>query len=385
MSVYLDYAASTPLDPRVGEAMAEAAKLVGNPSATHSFGRLAREAVDSARDRAAAFLGVEETEITFTSGATEANNAAILGVIGAIADKYPGRKLRALASPFEHASVELALQGAAGSFGLEIDRLPLDGRGVVDVESAAKLLRPDTVMISCMAVNNVLGSIQPIAGLRRAASGEIARRGGGSLPLLVMTDAVQAAARTEMKGIAAAADILTLSAHKMYGPKGIGALILKRGVPFLPRAVGGGQEEGRRSGTENVSGIAGFGRACLAVVEEREGADERARNQAGRILDGLGSVRGIRFLGAEVAAPGMLFLQSDRFNGNNLALKLDAAGFAVSTGSACDSGHRRPPAALKVAFGEQAASRGGIRISWGRLTADRDIAAFVDTLREFHG
>lgn len=382
--IYLDNAASAPLHSRALAAMNEIARLAGNPASVHSAGQSLRLAIDQARDPVAALVGADPAEIVFTSGATESNNAAVLGIFSAVSAKFPGRKLRVLASPLEHPSVAEPLRLLAERHGAVVDLLPVGDDGIISAESVRQALTPDTVMVCVMWVNNILGGVQPIEEISWAVAEARTARPRNALPLYLVCDAVQASPWLPMDISAAKVDALSLSGHKIGGPKGVGALFLRRGTPFVPLMVGGGQEDGRRSGTENAAGIAGLGAAAELTVQDRESEAGRWRQMKQRLIAGLAdAATGARVLGAADgrSAPGITYIQFPQWPGDILAMKLDSAGIAVSSGSACDAGSRQTPEALKAVLGEKAARHGGIRVSFGRQTKEADIERFLDVMR----
>jgi cysteine desulfurase len=380
MPTYLDYAASTPLAAEVLTAMTDAAALVGNPSATHSFGRAARLAVDVARREVAAFLAAHEDEVVFTSGATEANNAALLGFWHSLsADERAGARL--LVSPLEHASVLEAIRLMEAE-GAVVDWLAVDGSAVVSADAAASRLTPTTVLVACQWVNNAFGTIQPVAELGKAVAAERQRRGAGGRPLFFHVDAVQAARFIELHPAAVGADTLSLSAHKLYGPKGVGCLWQRRGAVIAPRLVGGGQESGRRAGTESIMGVVAFGVAVRLATERRDEEQQQAARLEKAFWDRAGAAPlAMTAVGDRArAVPGILALRCGRRGADQLAMLLDTEGFAVSTGSACDVGKREASRGAKAVLGEQAARQGFIRLSFGRGTTAQDITAFATAL-----
>ncbi|MDD5251376.1 MAG: cysteine desulfurase family protein [Patescibacteria group bacterium] len=378
-NIYFDYAASAPLDPRVAEVMDKVARLPGNPSSVHAPGRELRRRIDVARKQVAALIGGETGEIIFTSGATEANNHAVAGLYDlAVGTGKPGR---ILISPFEHASVSAAVRRLVEEKGAVVDLLPVGRDGLISAADVARLITPETAVVAVMWVNNILGTIQPIEEVGQAVAEARAARGRLGLPLFFHCDAVQAAGRLPIDVKAAGCDSLSLSAHKIYGPKGVGALWLRRGLAVKPLLVGGGQEETRRSGTENAAGIVGFGAAAEIAQAEMTKDSARAAELRRRLLDGVKNRSGWRVLTPEEkAVPNIVFIQHDREDGETLAVKLDAAGVAVSSGSACDAGHRQPSAAIRAVFGDRAATQGGTRISFGRFTTETDLDVLMAAL-----
>ncbi len=386
MPVYLDYAASAPLDPAVREVMSARQAQPGNASATHAFGRDCRQAVDGARREVAAFLGCETEEVLFTSGATEANVAAVRSAldIGARAARRSGVRARIIVSTLEHASVSVAAESAAERLGIELVRLPTDSSAHVDAAALVRELTPETVFVAVMWVNNVLGSIQPVAEIGRAVAAERARRGPGGLPLLFHCDAVQAATTIAIDLKETAADTLSVSAHKLGGPQGVGALYLRRGTAWEPLLTGGGQEHGRRSGTENVVGIVGFGEAVRLADVRRKATAQHLEGLRQRLIGGLAGFGGRLALAgpSDGRVPGIVYLVSRRFTGDVLALKLDTLGFAVSSGSACDAGKRKTSPVLTAVLGEKAGRHAGVRVSFGPATSPEDVGALLAALRD---
>lgn len=384
--VYLDHAASAPLDARAVAAMAEAGALVGNPSSVHAFGRPLRERVDLARSRVAGLFGVPPGSVTFTSGATEANALAVLGAWRAAAKAFPGRRVRIVSTAIEHASVRGALAMAEAE-GAEVVALPAGKDGAVSAGDAAAAITPDTALVSVMWANNVTGAVQPVEAIGRAVAAERSRRGAAGLPVLFHVDAVQAVRSADVAPEAAGIDLLTVSAHKIGGPKGVGALVRPGLARIEPIVRGGGQEGGLRSGTENVAAIAGFGVAAMHLAGERaSGAARMAELRDAFLAELARRAPEARVLGeTDRRVPNVVFVTVRGARGDLLALSLDAAGIAVSAGSACDGGDRRPSHVLEAMLGGSAAAHGGVRVSFGPATAEDDLlraaAAIGDACR----
>lgn len=378
-AAYLDYAASNPVDPRVREAVIFALDAVGNPSSPHARGRVLREAVDSARESVAGLLSVEPRLITFCSGATEANNLALRGYFARLRETVPpDRPLKLIVSEVEHSSVREAAQRVSADFGVRVERLPVDDGGVVRIDELERMVDGDTAMVCVMWANNVIGSLQPIRDIAGVVRRERDRREDGGLPLSFMSDAVQAMRTEEVRPAEEGVDILTLSGHKIYGPKGIGVLYAGAGVDLAPQVVGGGQERGLRGGTENVPGIVGIGRASDILTKERQADRGRVARLHARLADGLRALRGVTVIGdAGRTVPGICYFSVAGESGDVLTLKLDAAGIAASSGSACDSGTRKSTVVLQAVRSGQAMKRGGVRVSFGRFSAERDIDNFL--------
>jgi cysteine desulfurase len=377
--LYFDYAASNPLWPEAAEAMAEANRLIGNPSATHSFGRATRQLLDRSRRTVAEFLKTDSGQLIFTSGATEANNLALFGLLGPFCrDSAASRPPRLLTSRLEHASVNQAAARLSDRYDLAVDWLALDASTAVSPDQVAESVGPDTVAVCLTAANNVLGSIQPVAavGARLAEIRRERAASGNRRPLYLIVDAVQAAVWVDLRPDEWGIDALIISGHKAGGPKGVGCLWLRSGLDIEPMAYGGGQEQGRRAGTENLASIVGMAAALRVAGGLRETETERCRGLKNRLKAALESF-GVecRFLGETDGAslPGTAFVHFSGVPADALAVKLDAVGAAVAAGSACEAGQRRSPAVLEEAYGPTVAKWGGLRISFGRFTGEPEI------------
>ncbi len=365
-SVYLDHAASTPLDPRVLEAMLPHLHGAGgNPSSLHAPGAAAREAIEEARVSVAGLLGARPDEIFFTSGGTESDNLAILG----LAASDPEKK-HVVVSAVEHAAVRGAARHLE-SRGYEVTRLGVDADGRVSPEDLATALRPQTALVAVMWANNEVGTVQPVAELA-----EVCRERG--VPL--HADAVQAAGRLRIDVSSVPVSTLAVSSHKLYGPQGVGALYVREGVKLSPVLFGGGQEGGLRSGTENVAGIAGFGAASRLASEEME---ERVRHEEGlreQLISGVLALPGVRLNGhREERLSNNIHLCIDGVEAESLVLFLDAIGYAVGSGSACASGtagHRASPVLIAMGRGEDEAFS-AVRISVGKDTTREEVEGFL--------
>ena len=381
-SGYFDYAASNPLWPEAALAMTEAMAIVGNPSATHSFGQKARRLLDESRDRAAGLFGVESRNIIFTSGATEANNLAIMGVLRPILDKQSIKKPKVLTSLLEHSSVNGPLQRLADSNQISLEYLPLLSDARVDLKKATPLIDKSTVLVCLTVANNILGSIQPIAEMGNliSAQQETRKEEGSELPLIFFSDAVQAAVWLPLRPKDWNLDVMVISGHKAGGPKGVGLFWVREGLEITPIIFGGGQEKDLRSGTENLPAITGMVTALEKSAEIRKTEVKRCQELRQRLIVGLAKIKpNTRVLGALEAdfLPGTAYVHLPKVEGDILAIKLDAAGFAVSAGSACDAGHRRSPEVLETLYGGEVAKWSGVRISFGRFTDESDIDRLV--------
>ncbi len=361
--IYLDHAATTPLHPAVLDAMLPFFDgRYGNPSSLHHLGRDAKFALERAREQVAELLGARASEIVFNSGATEGNNHALKGVAASLGGK--GRHI--LASNVEHDAVLHPLQSLAKE-GFEVEWVPVDGDGILDVAAFERMLRPDTILASLMHANNELGTLQPV---REVAT--LCRARG----ILLHVDACQTVGHLPVDVRELGADLLTLSAHKFYGPKGAGALWIRRGVRLETLVEGGHQQKGRRAGTENVAGIVGMGAACELAHAAMTGAEARVAELRARLTDGvLSSVAGARLNGHPTRrVPGIANFSFAGIEGEGLILELDAkVGLCASTGSACAAGSLDPSPVLLAIGLETGLARAGTRFSLGRDTTEAEI------------
>jgi cysteine desulfurase len=358
--VYLDHAATTPLRREVVDAMGEARADAYNPSSIHAEGRRARARLDDARDRVAACLCASRKEIVFTGSGTESDNAAILGAVRA-----SGRKGHVLACAIDHHAVLHSLDALAAE-GHEVELLPVDEHGAVDPDAFAAALRPTTILASVFYANNEIGAVSPVAALAR-----IARERG----VLFHTDAVQAPGWLPVDVASLGVDLFSISAHKFEGPKGVGALFVRGGVVLEPIVHGGGQEFGRRSGTENVIGAVGLARALELAVWGREARAERVARLRDRFESGVrGSIADVRFNGAgSPRLPGNSNISFAGARSEELLLQLDLKGVAVSAGSACASGAVEPSHVIAALGTDPRWRIGPIRFSLGRTTTEEEI------------
>jgi len=378
--IYLDHSATTPVDRRVVEAMLPyLTEKFGNASSVHSFGQDARAAVDRARREVAALIGARANEMVFVSGGTEANNLAIRGITDASllqATRSPAMG-HVITSSIEHSSVR-GICDELEKRGWEITRLQAYEEGIVKVEDVRAALRPNTVLVSLMLANNEIGTLQPVVEIAALIREERAR----GRKLWFHTDAVQAAGRIPLDMETLGCDLLSLSAHKLYAPKGTGALFVRRGVRLVPQNVGGHQERERRAGTEGVPGIVAFGAAAKLAREEMpersaHDAQLRDRFEAGateRIAD-------IVFNGDRARRLPHLSNVSFRFiEGEGLLISLDLQGVAVSTGSACSSGTLEPSPVIQALGRNEELARGAIRFSFGKDNSEEDVDYVLDVL-----
>ena len=367
--IYLDNAATTPVDPRVVEAMTPYwNQIYGNPSSNHSAGQAALDAVEQARERAAALFHVESEEIIFTGSGTEADNTALIGVGHALRGK--GKHL--ITSAIEHKAI-LETAKYMQEIGWEVTILPVDKDGLVNSDDFKKAIRPDTVLASIMHANNEIGTIQPIGELSR-----IAKEHG----IVFHTDAVQSAGHVEIDFHKLEMDYLSLSAHKLYGPKGVGVLIQKKGAPFAPFMHGGSHEKSRRASTHNVPGIVGLGMAC--DLAKKQMVDDEGRIQSLReffwrkLRD---QIDGVHLNGHPVKRlANNLNVSFDHVDGEALLMNLDMEGISVSSGSACSAKSGGASHVLTALGLPKERLSSNIRFSLGRSVTLEDIEDTVDIL-----
>lgn len=373
--VYLDHAATTPLDPRVCEAMLPyLGQVCGNPSSFHSMGKQAKDAVDDARERIARLLGARSDEILFTSGGTESDNLAILGFARANATK--GKHL--ITTTFEHHAVLEAMIHLEKKEGFEVTYIPVSKDGMVDPDEVMKAIRPDTILVSIMLANNEIGTIQPVAEIGNLIW---KLRGTNQTPVF-HTDACQAAGALELDVQKLHVDMLTLNGPKIYGPKGIGALYVKRGIKLQPLQFGGSQERAIRPGTENVAGIIGLAKAFELAQAERETETKRLTPLRDKLIDGiLTSIPKTRLNGARAPRlPNNVNISIMDLEGEALILYLDAAGIYASTGSACTSASLDPSHVILALGMPYEVAHGSIRFTLGHATTEADIDYLLETL-----
>ena len=369
MAIYLDHAATTPVRPEVFEAMRPfLTGTFGNPSSAHSFGRAARAALDDAHERVASRLSAEAREIVFTSGGTEANNLALKGAAWA----GKGRGHRIVTSAVEHHAVGHALRYLE-KFGFEIAEVPVDRYGRVDPDELDAAITDRTILVSIMLANNEVGTIQPIA--------DIAEKVRGHRGVLLHVDAVQAAPHIELDVRALGADLLSIAAHKLEGPKGVGALFVRHGTHILAQQHGGEQERHRRAGTENVAGAVALATAFDLACEERPETVPRLTAQRERLQDAVLAVEGTELTGhPRDRLPGLLSIIARETDGSAVAVSLDLEGIACSVGSACTTGSTEVSHVLTAMGYPEDEARGALRLSLGRTTTDEEIATAAESV-----
>jgi len=368
--VYFDYNATTPLAPEVIEAVARASRdTFGNASSVHHFGQQAKAALDDARSELATLIHGDPSEIVFTSGGTEADNMAIRGAAEAI---EPTGRRHLIASAIEHEAVLNTLKALARR-GWRTTLLPVDDSGIVAPDRLREALADDTALVSIMHANNEIGTVQPIAELAQLAHA----RGA-----LLHTDAVQSVGKIPVDVRALGADLLSLSAHKFNGPKGAGALWIKRGTRMLPIVTGGKHERNRRAGTENVPAIAGLGVAARLAGGKLGAEAARVAALRDRLEEGiLRGVPGTAVNGARGSrVPNTSNISFDRVEAESLLIALDLEGVAVSTGSACSSGTLEPSHVLRAMGLPTHRTQNSLRFSLGMLSTEAEVDRVVEVL-----
>ena len=371
---YLDYAATTPVDPRVVAAMQPYfSEYYGNPSSVHLHGQKTEAAVEQARAELAALLNCAPEEILFTSCGSESDNLALRGV--AFATRQARAAGHILISPVEHHAISRTAEQLAAAFGFELEYLPINQYGQVSPQAVAERLRTDTAVVSVMYANNEVGSTNPIAEI-----GAVCREGG--IPF--HTDAVQAAAYLPVDLQTLNVDLLSLGAHKLYGPKGVGALYVRQGTPLLPMQTGGGQEAGLRAGTSNVPYIVGQTTAFQLAISERQQHLEHLLPLRDQLIGGiLESIPDSQLTGhPSERLPNHASFVFQGVDGNALLMMLDHAGFACSSGSACKTGNPEPSEVLTALGLTRAWGLGSLRVTVGKHTTPTDITRLIETLPE---
>jgi cysteine desulfurase len=394
--IYFDHSATTPIDKEVLKAMQPYLTAdFGNASSLHSFGQKARAGVEEAREQLAQFLACEPKEIIFTSGATESNNLAILGIVKAFRGKdarinlrmnakMNANKLHIVTSAIEHPAV-LEPCRQLGKEGVEVTYLPVTRAGFVKVEDVKKAIRPETILVSIMYVNNEVGTIQPVRGI-----GQLIKQINQSKiqnqksKIYFHTDAVQAAnfcdCRVDFLGV----DMLSLSGHKIYGPKGVGVLFVRGGTPLLPLQYGGHQERGLHSGTENVAGIVGMGKA-IEIINQKpktKNINLKIKKLRDKLVEKILKIIPGAFVNGDLnqRAPGNANFCFKNVEGESILLMLDMEGIAVSTGSACSSGSLEPSHVLTAMGVPPEVTHGSLRVTLGRENTEKEVAQLLEVL-----
>lgn len=370
--VYLDYSATTPVAGEVAAAMQPyLSELFGNSSSLHTYGRDAAAALDEAHLVVGCAIGARASEITFTGCGTEADNLALRGV--AFAMRQRGRGNHIITAPVEHHAVEATAHQLHEVFGFDLTMLQVDGCGRVDPDDVRRAIRPDTALVSVMLANNEVGTLEPVKAI-----GAVCHEHG----VYFHTDAVQAPAYMPVDVNDLNVDLMALSSHKFYGPKGVGVLYIREGTPYMPTITGGGHERGRRPGTVNVAGAVGTAAAVKFISREREAQAARLIGLRDKMIAGiLAQVPDARVSGHPAERlPHHASFVFKGVDGESLLMALDVEGIAVSTGSACTSGDPEPSPVL-VAMGiPREWALGGLRISLGYHTTDSEIDRVLDVL-----
>src|SRR5438046_3781646 len=368
--VYLDHSATTPLDPEVLQAMMPyLTDEFGNASSVYGLGQRARQAIDQARDEVAAYYGVAAKEVIFTSGGTEGDNFALQG----IAQRNANQGRHVITSTIEHDAV-LRSADALEQAGFEVTRLPVDRTGLVDPADLGRALRPDTILVSVMHANNEIGTIEPIRELVA-----VTRERSSAY---FHTDAVQSTGKIATRVDELGVDLLSMSAHKLHGPKGAGCLVVRSGVRLLPQILGGGHERNRRAGTENVAGIAGLAKAVSIAQRDLEKNVAQLTLLRDRLLEGVLD----RIPAAEITGhpakrlPHHASFLFQAVEGESLLLQLDMEGIAASSVSACTSGSLEPSHVILALGNPRESALGRLRLSVGKDNVDTDVDLVLERL-----
>ncbi len=370
--IYLDYSATTPVAPEVQAAMLPyLGDVFGNAASLHEFGRAAAAALDEAHTAVGCAIGARGGEVVFTGCGTESDNLALRGA--AFAAHRQGKGNHLISAPTEHHAVEGTLHQLREWFGFDLTLLPVDGFGRVDPDDVRRAIRPDTALVSVMMANNEVGTLEPIRDI-----GRICRERG----VAFHTDAVQCPAYLPIDVNDLNIDLMALSSHKFYGPKGVGVLYVRDGAPYLPTLTGGAHERGRRPGTVNVAGAVATAAAIKMAARERDGQAARLRGLRDALVAGLlDRVPDARVSGhPQDRLPHHASLLFKGVDGETLLMALDIEGIAVSTGSACASGNPEPSPVLLAMGVPREWALGGLRISLGYHTTAEDIDAVLDIL-----
>ena len=376
--IYMDHSATTPLDPQVLQAMLPFfSEKFGNASSLHSFGLEAKEALEDSRERVAKLLGADPEEIVFTSGGTESDNLALKG----IARRNRGLGRHIITTQMEHPAI-LETCRKLGKEGFEVTYLPVTSQGLVEPAALEAAIRPDTILISVMHANNEVGTIQPIEEIGRIAAEK---------DIYLHSDAVQSVGKIATDVNALGVDLLSLSAHKLYGPKGVGALYIRRDTKIESIMQGGGHERGLRSGTENIPGIVGLGRAAELCRERMDADGQRLTKLSARLAgEVLEKIKDAWVNGSmKRRLPGSLNFGFKYVEGESLLLFLDSKGIAVSTGSACSS-HKLEPSHVLLSLGlKPEECHGSLRITMGRSNTEEEVdyvaSCIVEAVDRFRG
>ena len=367
--IYLDYAATTPTHPAVVQVMTPFFnQAFGNPSAIYSYGQEAKNFIELARTKVARLIGARDEEIVFTGSGTEADNFALKGV--AFARKNKGNHI--ITTAIEHHAI-LESCKFLEKMGFKVTYLPVDKYGLVDPDKVKKVITDKTILISVMHANNEVGTIQPIAEISK-----IARAAG----VYLHTDAVQSAGHIPAHVNELGVDLLSISAHKLYGPKGVGALYIRKGTKLVSFMHGGGQENGRRAGTENVPGIVGFGKAAELAVQEIKEEEDRLTGLRDKLISGILTNIDHTYLNGHPVKrlPNNVNVSIEFVEGESMCLNLDAVGICASTGSACSSESQEASHVLLAVGVEPVKARGSLRFTMGKWTTEEEINSVLEFL-----
>lgn len=383
--IYFDHAATTPCsDEVVNEMLPYFSEKFGNPSSIYKLGREAKEALFNAREKAAVLLGAHNREIIFTSGATESNNLAIKGV-AFWANRFLSIKPHIITSSVEHHCVLDSVKYLEKNFGFEVTYLPVNKEGLVDPKDVVGAIKENTVLVSVMYGNNEVGTVEPITEIGRLVQVEKENRKGKSdIPIYFHTDAVQAFQYLECDVEELGVDLLSLTAHKFYGPKGVGLLYVKLGTKFLPQQQGGAQERNLRAGTENVPYIVGMVKAMESSYKNREKSKEEIKSfrdyLESRIIKEIPDVEVLGPKENEKRLPHIAAILFKKIEGESILINLDMSGIAASSGSACTSGSLEASHVTKaMGYGDMEA-HGAVRFSFGKLNQKVDVDKLMEIL-----
>lgn len=372
--IYLDHSATTPVDDRVLAAMLPYfSESFGNASSIHHFGQSVRGAVDRARHQAASLINARPNEVIFTSGGTESNNLAVRGL--AEMNAHHGRHI--VTSNIEHPAVNAVCEDLERR-GFAVTRVAVNSDGLVSYDDVRNAIRDDTILVSIMYVNNEVGTIQPVEDIGR----HVRELRNAGRKIWFHTDAVQAAGKIAIDVESINCDLLTLSGHKIYAPKGIGALYIRRGTRLQSQNIGGRQERGIRGGTENVPAIVGFGQACEIAADELAESAQRLRDLRDKFEDLVAeSIDEIEFNGdRDQRIPTISNISFRGVEGEALLINLDMNGIAASTGSACSSGSLEPSPIIRALGKDDEIARTAMRFSFGRSNSETDLERIIECL-----
>jgi len=377
MNIYFDNAATTPVDPEVVEAMLPYfIEKFGNPSSIHSFGQEAESALEDSRETIAQTLGCKSKEVFFTSGATESNNIAILG----LAEQFKDKKAHFITSKIEHPSVLETFQELKKK-GFEVDFVKVDNKGLIKLDELKKLIKKNTVLISVMFANNEIGTVQPIKEIGDLVKEEREKRKSKDLPIYFHTDAAQAFNYIPCKVDYLGCDLLTVSGQKIFGPKGVSMLYVRSGTKISPITFGGHQEGGLRPGTINVALNVALAKAMEIADRDREKNINKVKSLTDRIWQGIQKIENVQLNGDEEnRLPNNLNVSFKNAEGESILMMLDMEGIAVSTGSACSSGSLEPSHVLTAMNIKPEWSHGSLRITLGRFNTEVEVNYFLKVL-----